>query len=343
LTRSNQENDIMTLRLTFPPKNRLPEASVQNRIPGFDRLAPRVPLVDTERYILYPTDFSGVSRCAFELSCALARQTGRRLVVMHVVPDSGPRLGLATAPPARAGRLQAWETRLRSLQARDSSLDVEYVVTEGDPREEIFGRAQAVQCDLVVTGSREGWKLARLLRQGVGASLQQRCPRPLLTVTIPPLAASSRDERAPRDWRPRTILHATDLTAPAMYGFEVARALARETDGELILVHFPPLALGARAGRDRAERLLHLMVDADPELRSRVELLEKDPVNSLLQLERETGADVVVIGTHGSSGMTRVLQNIVARDLKKQAASPVLTVRLPGDARGFPMFPGTWT
>lgn len=134
----------MTSRLTFPPKNS------PNLIPRLDRLAASVPLVDTERYILYPTDFSGVSRCAFELSCALARQTGRRLVVMHVIPDSGPRLGLAPAPPAPAGRLQAWETRLRSLQARDSSLNVEYVVTEGDPREEIFGRAQAAQCDLVV-------------------------------------------------------------------------------------------------------------------------------------------------------------------------------------------------
>jgi nucleotide-binding universal stress UspA family protein len=122
----------------------------------------------------------------------------------------------------------------------------------------------------------------------------------------------------------------------------VARALARDTDGGLILVHFPPLARGARAGRDRAERVLRLMADADPELRSRVEVLEQDPVGSLLALGRKTGAEVTIIGTHGASGTTRLLQNVVARDLRHQALCPVVTVKLPPDTNGFPLFPGTW-
>ena len=37
------------------------------------------------RTILFPTDFSERSACAFPLACALARDYGAKLVLVHVV------------------------------------------------------------------------------------------------------------------------------------------------------------------------------------------------------------------------------------------------------------------
>jgi nucleotide-binding universal stress UspA family protein len=81
------------------------------------------------RTILYATDFSECSNQAFELACALARNYGARLIVLHV------RERLAPMPPAPLGpeeRQALWDT-LQRIKPPEPTVRVEYLLEEGDP------------------------------------------------------------------------------------------------------------------------------------------------------------------------------------------------------------------
>jgi nucleotide-binding universal stress UspA family protein len=59
------------------------------------------------------------------------------------------------------------------------------------------------------------------------------------------------------------------------------------------------------------------------------EIREGDPAETILAYAEEVGADLVVAGTHGRSGIERRLIGSVAERLVRHADCPVLTVRLP--------------
>jgi len=59
------------------------------------------------------------------------------------------------------------------------------------------------------------------------------------------------------------------------------------------------------------------------------EIREGEPADAILAYAEEIGADLIVAGTHGRSGVKRHLLGSVAERLVRHADCPVMTVRLP--------------
>lgn len=57
------------------------------------------------------------------------------------------------------------------------------------------------------------------------------------------------------------------------------------------------------------------------------------PVEEILKAARETSADLIVIGTHGRTGLPHVLLGSVAERVVRNAPCPVLTVRSQASPR----------
>ncbi len=55
-----------------------------------------------------------------------------------------------------------------------------------------------------------------------------------------------------------------------------------------------------------------------------------DPVETIVDVATRGGADLVVMGTHGRSGLSHLVMGSVAEKVVRQAPCPVLTVRVPG-------------
>jgi universal stress protein A len=53
------------------------------------------------------------------------------------------------------------------------------------------------------------------------------------------------------------------------------------------------------------------------------------PFNEILNASQELGADVIVMGTHGRTGLSHVMMGSVAEKVVRKASCPVLTVRMP--------------
>ena len=134
------------------------------------------------------------------------------------------------------------------------------------------------------------------------------------------------------------VLHPTDFSDSAKPAFELACALARDYRATLVLAHIVPpthvyapdgIAVPFPADEDiyDAQAKLARMHPADPEVAVEYHVREGDPIAQILKIATDDAIDVIVMGTHGSSGLTRLLVGSVAESVMRKAPCPVLTVR----------------
>lgn len=67
---------------------------------------------------------------------------------------------------------------------------------------------------------------------------------------------------------------------------------------------------------------------------TRVEVRHGDPTAAILSAAAAHDADLLVVGTHGRSGLERVMWGSVAESVIRQATCPVLTFRMTGGEHG---------
>jgi nucleotide-binding universal stress UspA family protein len=119
----------------------------------------------------------------------------------------------------------------------------------------------------------------------------------------------------------RTILFPTDLSETADNAFSVACALARDYGANLIVLHVypPPLNHGEVVARRQSNgfhqqmwNALHRYHPAGPHTSMEHRLEEGDAAAEILRLAREGHCDLIVMSTHGRTGLGRLLMGSVA-------------------------------
>jgi nucleotide-binding universal stress UspA family protein len=137
----------------------------------------------------------------------------------------------------------------------------------------------------------------------------------------------------------RNILHPTDFSERSEFAFHLASALARDYGAQLTILHVlqEPTVLFTEAiapprdddHREELGRKLREIGACDPRLHVRHELVEGHPATEILRVAQATGADLIVMGTHGRRGLKRLIMGSVAAQVVQKAACPVLTVKTP--------------
>ena len=137
----------------------------------------------------------------------------------------------------------------------------------------------------------------------------------------------------------QTILHPTDFSSPSRHAFALACSLAKDHGARVIVLHVvPPAPAIAMEGfvppepeseRDRLAEMLWQIVPADPQVRVEHQLSDGNPAREILRVAQEHKCDLIVMGTHGRTGLSRLLMGSVAEHVVRKAACPVLTVKVP--------------
>jgi nucleotide-binding universal stress UspA family protein len=135
--------------------------------------------------ILHPTDFSPHSEYALVLACALARDYGARLVVLHVVEQRPLVYEGVVLPPAGEELLAAAQEELEQMQVPLEISPVERRIVEGDPVTEILAAAESMTADLIVMGTHGRTGLRRLIMGSVAEQVARRASCPVLTIRTP--------------------------------------------------------------------------------------------------------------------------------------------------------------
>jgi nucleotide-binding universal stress UspA family protein len=146
----------------------------------------------------------------------------------------------------------------------------------------------------------------------------------------------------------RKILFATDFSDNSRYALAYALSFAKKYDAQLYILHViqqPSYPLGMYAeisfdAMDKFNRNISQAVEKEMET-----LREKDlqgftkyeclivhgaPFLEILRTAREKEAGLIIVGTHGRTGLDHVLFGSTAEKVVRRAPCPVLSVRLPG-------------
>jgi nucleotide-binding universal stress UspA family protein len=140
-----------------------------------------------------------------------------------------------------------------------------------------------------------------------------------------------------------TILHPTDFSDYSTAALRMAEALARDYGARLVVLHVmpPPPVVAGEMGAYIPEledptALWDRLNALQPEGSICVErfLVKGEPATEIVNMARGEKADLLVMGTHGRSGLGRLLMGSVAEWVMRKAPCPVLTVKMPvGAAR----------
>ena len=145
----------------------------------------------------------------------------------------------------------------------------------------------------------------------------------------------------------KKVLVATDFGPASETAVNYGRELARTFQGTLELIHvvehldvlpqagyeYVPLPAGVledieRAAAQETERLL---TDEDRrELQARAfTVVDSTPAAAIVKQAKDSGADLIVVGTHGRGALAHLFLGSVAERVVRLAPCPVLTVRNP--------------
>jgi nucleotide-binding universal stress UspA family protein len=144
----------------------------------------------------------------------------------------------------------------------------------------------------------------------------------------------------------RRILVPTDFSKHSDVALTYAAALGEKFAAELYLLHVvqdlalfipdavavappvaPPVEEFLAAAREALGRVCKTSLLEG--LRIHPEVREGTPFYEIIRFAKETDIDLVVMGTHGHTGLTHVLLGSVTEKVVRKAPCPVLTVRHP--------------
>ena len=148
--------------------------------------------------ILCPSDFSDRSAAAFQVACALARDHGASLIILHVRENPTPPLTeFGAIPPTELPSRGEVLARLSEFEPRDGTIHYEQIVSDGRAAEEIVRTAEQHGCDMIVMGTHGRSGFSRFLMGSVAEEVVRNAPCPVLTLKAPVrFAEASQAEQA---------------------------------------------------------------------------------------------------------------------------------------------------
>jgi len=152
-----------------------------------------------------------------------------------------------------------------------------------------------------------------------------------------------------------SILVPVDGSGPSNAAVNVALGLAHERKAQITFVHaydvigevgmapHANLGLAEQVAEDQASDILAAATAAAKRagVKSVAKTLEGNVVEEILREAKATGASIIVVGSHGRTGLSRALLGSVSEGIARRSDIPVLTVHAPKDEKA-PHECGKW-
>lgn len=283
--------------------------------------------------IMLATDFSERSDRALRRATLLARQFGASLSIVHVVDDDQPRRIVDSERDAASALLQDLRSTVRDVDG----VACEARVVIADPFAGIARTAEEEAPDLLVLGPHRRQTLRDVFVGTTAERTIRSVDCAVLMVNAPPVGPYHH------------VLLATDLSEGAERAAKtcLALGLAENTSVSFLHVYEAPtkrMVMSHAAPTDDWESYLDAMrKEAESgladfvrkfDIGARRQILRHGlhaPAEEILNTARDESAELVVVGTHGRSGLAKFFLGSVAEAVLRNADRDVLAVP-PGAA-----------
>jgi len=232
----------------------------------------------------------------------------------------------------------AYLERLGTETRRASGIRVDWRLEQGHPAERITSLAHELGADLIVLGSNGE---AGVMAWNLGSTVQQ-----VLAVARVSVLIARSAERAPDHWAPKRILLPLDGSLRAESVLPTAARIAKAHGAEILLTHVVPEPCASamlranddlEAARDLATRMestatrylenLRDQLGREGQLVRAIVLRRADTRQSLLDVARKEGVDLVVLSAHGNTCNPALTFGSVTAHLLAHLSLPLLVLQ----------------
>jgi nucleotide-binding universal stress UspA family protein len=280
--------------------------------------------------ILVPTDGSDPAGAAARHARLLATELDAAVHVLSVVSDVGGRENprtVAEGAAADAASLIGGE----DTSAVGTAIEATTAVREGEPAETILTHADEIGADLIVMGTHGRTGVDRVVSGSVTEHVTRHSEVPVFTVRG--------DEPVPT--RYERLLLPTDGSSCAETAVDQAARLATAFGATVEVVSV--VDVNTVASQSELVNARQVVGEIETQSETAVErvadrlreagvttetvVLQGTPATTVADRAEETGADLIVMGTHGRTGIGRFLLGSTTERLIRHAPTPVLSVR----------------
>jgi nucleotide-binding universal stress UspA family protein len=298
------------------------------------------------RQILCPVYFDETSPIALEYARHVAKKTGGTIQLLHVVPtDEVHLLRKVYHPEVGGGANVVWaekvarEMLVKLAEEHLSDTPHDIVTRMGsDPVTGILAAEKELGSDLVVMATHGRTGLTHFILGSVAEKVVRESRTPVLT---------TRSHEKLGDVHPfRKILVPIDIAESSNVALTYARQLAEQFQGMVYPLHIVPsdeamlrlrdvyhakegehganLLLAEKTARQRLQELAHEHLSGVPY--ETVLHVSGDPGKIIIETERDLGADLIVMATHGVTGVLHFLLRSLTEKMVREADCPVLSL-----------------
>lgn len=279
--------------------------------------------------VIVATDFSEPGDEAIQQASVWAKE--RPLIAVHAIADPTPMFApigemqryAKLMKELRAKREEGLRARVEKLLGRD---DVTCEVHIGSPADVVLRIAAEQRAGLVVVGATGRGTVEQMLLGSTADQVLRSADRPVLVARAsgngPVVAATDLSQTATPALEagvdasrlfahPLVALHALDIAHPVLSAIDPAIVIDDQTRQQL---H----AACREVLRANLERLDH---------EGTTEVVEGPPGRVVAEYAEQKNASLVVVATHGRTGMARIALGSVAADVSRRVGCSVLVVR----------------
>ncbi len=304
-------------------------------------------------HILLPVDLSEGSRGAADVCSGLAKALGEaleRVTILYVNPMSrfGRHIGYVDFRGEEATHdeqfrkvrdehvrrdiLPLMEQAAGAIETAAPAVQVDRMIVDGDPAEEIVRVADDGDYSVIVMATRGLSEIKRLFLGSVTNKVigHAKCD----VLAVPPGAR----------FESGTILVPTDGSPHSMAAAEQGVGLAKLFRAQLIVISASPsgpqaaldlveaelpVDLVAAEGEKEAERSVRAVQQLAKRegINARGLVLSGPPYSAIVDMAKKQGAGLIVMGSHGRSGIDRFLMGSVTERVLNLSSCPVLVVK----------------
>jgi nucleotide-binding universal stress UspA family protein len=293
--------------------------------------------------ILYPTDFSNCSKQAFPHALFLAQKYNAELHILHVITIH---TGDTYDPEYDFPDLEEFNIHLEKHAEEESDKLVQAHKVDAtrvmkiqrrgySPSAVILQYANEGDMDLIVMGTHGRRGLGYLFLGSVAEEVTRFAKRPVYTI---------REQKAIKSIdKMDRILVPVDFSKHSIQALQYANELCKEYHAELEIIHVieerihPAFYATGKSSifdimpdiKKKSTALIKEMFDgiSGQKVPFKIKIIEGFPAHEILEYAAKNKIDLIVVTTHGASGLDKFLLGSVAEKIIRRSICPVFTIK----------------
>lgn len=271
--------------------------------------------------ILVPIDFSKPSEYAAKMATKIAKKTAATVYLIHLIelPSGVVDMGASSKFSIPESMLYLRKTKEKIVAFKEKNfpkdLKIEYFIKINTPFEGIKKYAHKIDADLIVMGSKGHSEFEEIM---IGSNTE----KVVRTSTIPVIIVKKDDE----NFKLKNLVFASNFKKEdkAVFNKFIDFANQFKSKVHLLKINTPSNFESTR----KAEKKIKGFIKGFDLPKHSINIYNDTSVEKgILNFSKDNNSDLIALCTHGRSGLSHLFSPSVSKNLSKDLAIPMLTIK----------------